>query len=106
MATIGFVKKNGAGYEGRLQTLTINAPVRFVPTTPTGPNSPAFRIVSNGSEIGAAWIKTGKESDKQYVSATFDAPELPAKIYANLGQAADQDDEDVFAIIWNRREAA
>jgi uncharacterized protein (DUF736 family) len=37
------------------------------------------------------------------VSLTFEAPELPSKTYANLGQAAGQDDEDVFAIIWNRK---
>jgi uncharacterized protein (DUF736 family) len=25
----------------------------------------------------------------------------PKKLYANLGRAAGQDDEDVFAVIWN-----
>lgn len=102
MATIGFVKKDGEAFEGRLQTLTLNAPIRIVPQTPTGENSPSYRIVSNGAEVGAGWIKTGRESGEKYVSLTFDAPELPTKIYANLGQAAGQDDEDVFALIWNR----
>jgi len=36
------------------------------------------------------------------VSLKIDAPELPNVLYATLGQMAEQDDEDVMAIIWNR----
>ena len=31
-----------------------------------------------------------------------DYPELPQPVYATLGQLAEQDDEDVLAVIWNR----
>jgi uncharacterized protein (DUF736 family) len=104
MATIGLVtKKNNGSFEGHLRTLSINAPITIQPVTPINNTSPAYRIVSNGAEVGAGWIKKAKASGEPYVSLTFEAPELPSKIYANLGQAAGQDDEDVFAIIWNRK---
>ena len=41
-------------------------------------------------------------SGKSYVSLSLAAPEFgPRKLYANLGRAAGQDDDDVFALIWN-----
>lgn len=103
MATIGFVqKKDNGAFEGSLKTLSINAAITILPVTPANERAPNFKIVSNGAEVGAGWTKTGQTSDKEYVSLTFDAPELPTKIYANLGVAAGQDDTDTFAIIWNR----
>ena len=103
MANIGIVTKakNGS-YEGRLTTLTIKAPIRIVPITQTNDKAPTHRIVSEGAEVGAAWTKKSQQTGEEYLSLTFDTPELPNVIYANLGVAAGQDDEDVFAIIWNR----
>nr|WP_246699489.1 DUF736 family protein [Rhizobium sp. BK538] len=57
--------------------------------------------MSEGAEVGAGWIRQNRETGDDYVSLT-DTPELTRKIYANLGSAADQDDQDGFAIIWNR----
>ena len=103
MATIGFVqKKENGAFEGNLKTLSINAPITILPVTPASERSPNYKILSNGAEVGAGWTKTGRQSGEDYVSLTFDAPELPTKIYANLGVAAGQDDDDTFAIIWNR----
>jgi uncharacterized protein (DUF736 family) len=39
------------------------------------------------------------------ISLKIDAPELPMVYDANLGVAADQDDPNCLAIIWNRPEA-
>jgi uncharacterized protein (DUF736 family) len=37
-----------------------------------------------------------------YVSLSLAAAEFgPRKLYANLGRAADQDDDDAYAVIWN-----
>ena len=37
-----------------------------------------------------------------YISLSLAAPEFgPRKLYANLGRAAGQDDDNVFAVIWN-----
>lgn len=102
MATLGYVtKKEDGSYEGRIATLSINAPVRIVPIMATSDRAPNFRILAHNAEVGAAWSKTSAEG-KSYVSLTFDVPELPQKLYANLGVAPDQDDDNVFAIIWNR----
>ena len=36
------------------------------------------------------------------MSLSLAAPEFgPRKLYANLGRAAGQDDDEVFAMIWN-----
>ena len=59
-------------------------------------------MLAKGYEIGAGWVRTGETSGKEYVSLSLAAPEFgPRKLYANLGRAAGQDDEDVFAVIWN-----
>lgn len=53
------------------------------------------------------WIKavaptTSVLRGKDYVSLSLAAPEFgPRRLYANLGRAAGQDDDDAFAIIWN-----
>ena len=55
-------------------------------------------------EIGAGWIR--KNTQKQdYVSLSLSDPSFgPKKLYANLGRAAGQNDEDMLAIIWNPRD--
>jgi uncharacterized protein (DUF736 family) len=102
MATIGNVTKTNDGYTGELATIRVQCPIRFV-ANPRKRNetSPDYRIVSGAAEIGAAWNKTSLE-DKPYVSGTLAAPELgPRKINFTLGRAADQDDDDAMALIWN-----
>ena len=65
-------------------------------------DQPDFRISSGASDLGAGWIKTGKESQREYVSLRIFHPEILRRpIYANLGRAAGQDDDDVFAVIVN-----
>jgi uncharacterized protein (DUF736 family) len=103
MATIGYVTRKADGsYEGEVQTLAIKAPIRIAPIAKTKDNAPSFRIMSGRAHIGAAWIKQNRTDGADYVSLSFDDPSMARPLYANLGPAADQDDEDVFAIIWNR----
>ena len=53
-------------------------------------------------EIGAGWNRRSETSGRDYVSLSLAAPEFgPRRLYANLGRAAGQDDDDAFAIIWN-----
>ena len=57
---------------------------------------------AGGVEVGAGWVRRGEISGKDYVSLSLAAPEFgPRRLYANLGRAAGQDDEDALAIIWN-----
>ena len=104
MATIGSVTKREDGrYEGELKTLSVRADIQIVPVSDkSGASQPDYRVLSQGIEIGAGWIRTGQISGKEYVALSIAAPELGTRtLYANLGRAAGQSDPDVFALIWN-----
>ena len=103
MATIGTVTKREDGrYEGELHTLSLRAFITIHPVEKTLPNQPDFRVMSEGIEIGAGWIRKGQTSGRDYISLSLAAPEFGAKtLYANLGRAAGQTDPDVYALIWS-----
>ena len=102
MPAIGHVTKSQDGnFKGALRTLALNAPITILLNpSKSAENQPDYRVFSNNVEIGAGWIKKGKTSGEDYVSLSFSDPSF-GKLYANLGRAAGQDDENVFAIIWN-----
>ena len=103
MAAIGYVTREGNGFKGELKTLSIRAEVLIVPNaSKSGDNQPDYRVTSGGVEVGAGWLRRSEASGKDYVSLSLAAPEFgPRRLYANLGRAAGQDDDDTFAIIWN-----
>ncbi len=105
MPAIGFVTKQTDGsYKGELRTLTIRTPIEIRPNpNKTNDRQPDFRVFdANNVEIGSARTKVGQESQGEYVALQLAAPEFgPRRLFANLGPAAGQDDENVFAIIWN-----
>jgi uncharacterized protein (DUF736 family) len=104
MATIGSVTKREDGrYEGELRTLSVRADIVIIPVGEKSAESqPDYRVLSQGVEIGAAWLRRGQMSGKEYVSLSISAPELGSKtLYANLGRPAGQSDPNVYALIWN-----
>jgi uncharacterized protein (DUF736 family) len=104
MASIGHVTRLKDGsYKGQLKTLSIRADIEIVPNRgKTEPQHPDYRVLAGGIEVGGGWDRIGEQSGKAYVSLSLAAPEFgPRKLYANLGRAAGQDDDDVFALIWN-----
>jgi uncharacterized protein (DUF736 family) len=104
MTAIGYVTKNDNGsYKGQLKTVSIRAEIDIIPNRDKSAEThPDFRVFTQGVEIGAGWIRRGENSRKDYVSLSLAAPEFgPRKLYANLGRAAGQDDDSVFALIWN-----
>ncbi|EHK54600.1 DUF736 domain-containing protein [Allomesorhizobium alhagi] len=104
MPAIGYVtKQSSGGYKGQIRTLSIRADIEIVPNRSKSTDAqPDFRVVTGGVEIGAGWIRKGEQSGNEYVSLGLAAPEFgPRKLYANLGRAAGQDEEEVFAVIWN-----
>ncbi len=104
MPAIGYVTRTpNGGFKGSLKTLSIRAEIEITPNTSKSDDmQPDFRVSSAGVEIGAGWVRTGESSGKDYVSLGLAAPEFgPRKLYANLGRAAGQDDDDAFAVIWN-----
>ena len=81
MATIGSVTKRPDGrYEGELRTLSIRAEIAILPVgDKSSPNQPDFRVLSQGIEIGAGWLRTGQTSGKEYVALSIAAPEFGAR---------------------------
>ena len=111
MPAIGYVTKQAnGGFKGQLKTLSIRADVDILPNSgKTADSQPDFRVLTKGYEVGAGWVRKGETSGKEYVSLSRAAPEFgPRKLHANLGRAAGQDDDDVFAVICEtlRREAS
>ena len=103
MPAIGYVTRDGEGFKGQLKTLSIRTEIEIIPNTrKSGDTQPDYRVSAAGVEVGAGWVRRGEMSGKDYVSLSLAAPEFgPRRLYANLGRAAGQDDEDAFAIIWN-----
>ncbi len=104
MTAIGYVRKEDDGrYTGSIRTISISAEVEIIPNlNKSADTQPDYRVMTQGIEIGAGWTKKGETSGKEYVSLALAAPEFgPRKLYANLGRAAGQDDEDLYAVIWN-----
>lgn len=104
MPAIGYVTKLPAGgFKGHIKTLSIRAEIELVPNgAKSSDTQPDYRVMTQGVEIGAGWVRKAESSGNDYVSLSLAAPEFgPRRLYANLGRAAGQDDPDVFALIWN-----
>ena len=104
MPAIGYVTKQAnGGFKGQLKTLSIRADIDIEPNpAKSADQQPDFRVLTQGVEIGAGWVRMGETSGKEYVSLSLAAPEFgPRKLYANLGRAAGQDDDEAYAVIWN-----
>ena len=103
MPAIGYVTKSDDGFKGQLKTLSIRTEVEIVPNArKANDRQPDYRVMANGVEVGAGWNRRSETSGNDYVSLSLAAPEFgPRRLYANLGRAAGQDDDDAFAIIWN-----
>ncbi|OYY88577.1 MAG: hypothetical protein B7Y61_01795 [Rhizobiales bacterium 35-66-30] len=66
----------------------------------TSDKGPDFRILdSRNVEFGAAWQKTAKETERDYLSVKLDDPSFPAPIYATLIEV---EGEEGLQLIWSR----
>ena len=100
MATIGTFTAADNGYGGSVKTLTLNFRAKFVPTEKDNDKAPDYRIIAGAIECGAAWKKTARDSDREYLSVKLDDPSFPAPIYASLVKG---EGDDTFNLIWSRR---
>jgi len=103
MPAIGHVTKSDDGsFKGQLKTLSISADIAIIANrSKSTENQPDYRVLSDGVEVGAGWLRRSETSGRDYVSLSLAAPEFgPRRLYANLGQAAGGP-EDRFAVIWN-----
>jgi uncharacterized protein (DUF736 family) len=103
MATIGTFTSSDNGYTGTVKTLTLNVKtVKLVPAEGDSERGPDFRIFAGTTEFGAAWKKTARETQREYLSVKLDDPSFPAPIYASLVTAEDGESHN---LIWSRRNA-
>jgi len=105
MATIGTFTKDGNGYAGSIETLTLRAKITFEPANKKSDKAPDFRVFHIGddftSEIGAAWKKTSKEG-ADYLSVSFDDPSFAEKINCRLVKTGAEQGHTLF---WERQRA-
>ncbi len=103
MATIGTFKKDGAGYAGTIETLTLKAKLTFEPIQKKGDSAPDFRVfhIAEGfsSEIGAAWKKTAREGGAEYLSVSLDDPSFAERINCRLVKTGSEQGHSLF---WER----
>jgi uncharacterized protein (DUF736 family) len=55
--------------------------------------------ISEMRKLGAAWQKTAKDTERDYLSVKLDDPSFPAPIYATLIEVEGQDG---LQLIWSR----
>ena len=103
MATIGTFKKDGEGYAGSIQTLTLQAKITFEPAPKRNDNAPDYRVfhISENftSEIGAAWKKTSREG-AEYLSVSIDDPSFAEKINCRLVKTGSEQGHTLY---WDRQ---
>lgn len=98
MATIGTFTANGTGFTGAIKTLNLNVKARIERVENPTDKGPHFRIFSGAVELGAAWQKTAKDSERDYLSVKLDDPSFPAPIYATLVEM----EGEGMQLIWSR----
>lgn len=109
MAIIGTFTKDGAGFTGHIETLTMRAKLTLEPNTnKKSDKSPDYRVVHIGdgftSEIGAAWNKTAKKSGSQYISVSIhDDPSLDHPLNCRLVKTGAEHGHTLF---WDRPEVS
>jgi len=98
MAIIGkFTKQENGGYEGTIETLTLNVRATFEPLAKRGEKSPDYRISSRMTDIGAAWEPTSEGAAS--LSVRLDDPSFPAPINCRLVKTGA---EHGYSLIWER----
>ena len=98
MATIGTFTRDGNAFTGIINTLALKSKAIFQPIDKSNENAPDFRVYAAGVEIGAAWSKTGQESERPYLSVKLDDPSFAQPIYGRLVELR----EGGHRLIWSR----
>ena len=103
MATIGNFNRDGAGYEGTIQTLALSGKLTFEPAEKRSDSAPDFRVfhqsLNRFSEIGAAWSKTSKDGT-EYLSVSIDDPSFAERINCRLVKTGIEAGHSLF---WERQ---
>lgn len=102
MTCIGTFTATPDGFEGHLQTLTIDRPLTITSAeTNETENAPDYRVMAGdgdtGFEVGAGWKRVGDKAGA-YVALLIDDPALMQPLRANLFQS----DARTHVLMWSR----
>jgi len=98
MKTIGVFTKEGNHFNGQIRTLTVNILASFEPLAKKGEKGPDYRVIAEGSDLGAAWRKTSQEGN-EYLSVSLDDPSFLPPINCRLVKTGT---EVTHSLIWER----
>lgn len=108
MSQIGSFRRDGAGFIGRIQTLTFDAEVVLIPCAASdAENAPDYRLhlrSADGPDVGAAWKRSGEKAG-DYLSLELDDPLFTRPIRASLFQTRQRDDASgaaIWLLHWSR----
>jgi|GEM_PF-2362535 len=73
MPAIGYVtRQSDDSYKGQLKTLTIRATIEIIPNRrKSSDTQPDYRVLADGVELGAGWVRIGEMSGRDYVSLSL-----------------------------------
>ena len=71
MATIGTFTSTGNGFTGTVRTLALNAKAKLVRVENPSDKGPHFRIFAGNVELGAAWQKTARDTERDYLATAL-----------------------------------
>ncbi len=102
---IGSFQFVGDGYVGRLQTLTLDVPLRIVPIANSGAEkAPDWRVHLDdntlGPEIGSGWAHE-REGGGSFITVQVDCPTFDRPLRANLLPSRTQ--KDAHVLLWSRQ---
>lgn len=102
MPVIGaFSKTKVGGWEGKIRMLSATITARFVPNDNRDTDaSPHFRLLSDCSELGAAWVRRSGADSAEFLSVQLDDPTFERPISAALFY---QEDGERAQLVWSRR---
>ena len=98
---IGTFQKDGNGYSGKIQTLTLSAEVKLTPNRTGSDKAPAFLLFHGDHEIGIAFAKTSGKGN-EYLLVLVDDPSFAKPIWANLITSSTNGE---FPLMWDRPQA-
>ena len=100
MAQIGtFTRNEDGSFAGVIKTLNLSVKARLDRVENPSDKGPQFRIFSGAVELGAAWQKTARDTERDYLSVKLDDPSFPNPIYATLVEVEGQEG---LQLIWSR----
>ncbi len=103
MAIIGTFKATDIGYEGTIQTLSFKANVAIERVSKSNDNQPDYRVFHITehfkSDIGAAWKRSSKRDQSEYLSLSIDDISFSEKAYCRLVKTGVEKGHTLF---WER----